>query len=199
MALKPYKAVFRQLFRSMMSEIGPPHSVLEAGCAEGKMLTDFLGAAYTGTSFSESELESARRSHPSARFFFADLGEPGSLPSEQFDLVVCTHTISYVPKPRFSVAVNNLIGAIADSGHLVIQFTQDDASVLLPILEQDLVTLRHRRYGGQLLELASRAGLRLSASERSGWRTFLLRLLNVFDFGREHHVMLLKRRSAAAE
>ena len=198
MVLQPYKAIFRQHLRQMASEVGSPSSVLEAGCAEGKFLSEFPSAKYTGTGFSESDLEAARRLHPSARFYFADLGEPGSLPSEQFDLVVCTHTISYVPRPRFSVAVENLVGAISENGRLIIQFTQDDAPTLLPILEQELVTLGHARYGGILLRLASWSGLRIGSSETDGWRWLVLRLLNRFDFGRGHHIMLLKRRATLA-
>ena len=194
MALQPYKAVFREHLRSMVAEVGPPDSVLEAGCAEGKFLTEFPGAKYTGTGFSEQELESARQRHPSARFYFADLGKPRSLPSEQFALVICTHTISYVPKHLFEIAVENLVDAMSDNGYLIVQFTKDDASVLLPILEQRLVPLSHVRYRGTLLKLASRLGLRVGSSERSGWRRLVLGALDKLDVGRDHHLMLLKHR-----
>lgn len=148
MALQPYKAVFRRHLLSMLARCPAPRSVLEAGCADGKFFSDFPGAEYSGTTFSESDLRTAQQQHPEARFYFVDLGEPESLPNEQFDIVVCTHTISYVPPHRMGVAVQNLVDAIAQDGHLLIQFTEDDAPLLRPMLAQRLVTLRHERYGG---------------------------------------------------
>jgi len=193
-AVVPYKWIFRRHLEAFIARTGSPESVLEAGCARGKFSERFPDARYVGTTFSEEDLEAARQSLPSREFLFADLGEPNALPGERFSLVVCTHTISYVPMERMPTAVEGLHRSTAQGGHLILQFTAADRSTLVPLVQRLFTVVEHRSYGGLLLEAASRFGLRLGANKDSGWMEATIRALDRLDFGRKHHLMLLEPR-----
>jgi SAM-dependent methyltransferase len=192
MAVVPYKWIFRLHLDDLIRLAGEPTTVLEAGCALGKFSERFPQARYVGTTFSEPDLVAARELLPDREFLMADLGQQGSLPPETFDLVICTHTISYVPSERLEVAVQNLRLATSSDGHAIVEFTADELGVLLPLLRRHFTILDHRRYGGRLLERASRAGMRLGASDRESIRGAFIRALNRIDVGRQFHIVLLR-------
>jgi SAM-dependent methyltransferase len=191
-AVVPYKWVFRRHLEDFIQAIGEPATVLEAGCALGKFSERFPRARYVGTTFSASDLIAARELLPEREFLLADLGQVSSLPRSDFDLVICTHTISYVERERLATAVENLLLSTASDGHVVVQFTEDDAPALLPIIGKSFQIIDHRRYGGRLLSAASKAGVRLKAGATEGIRGVMIRVLNRIDTGREFHVMLLR-------
>ena len=195
MAVIPSKWIFRRHLQAMIELAGEPASVLEAGCALGKFSEWFPASRYVGTTLSEQGLDTAKAALPSREFYLADLGETASLPRDLFDLVICTHTISYVPRERFPAAVDNLRNATAPRGKAIIQFTEADADLLLPLISNAFSIVDHRRYGGRALRWADRAGIRLHGNSQEGLKGMAVRLANAIDSDQEHHMVLLTPRT----
>jgi cyclopropane fatty-acyl-phospholipid synthase-like methyltransferase len=100
----------------------PLPSILDAGCGVGKLsaLLAHLGPV-TGTDWSESGLEGARRRVPTARFVCLDLvrDDIGDL-RESFGLTICSEVIEHVGRANRGLLVKRLRETLVRGGHLIL-------------------------------------------------------------------------------
>lgn len=126
---RPSKHAFARLFRRAVERAEPFQTVLDFACSRGKSRPLFEGREYHGADVSEPALAKARETYgdvPDTHFHQADLLNPGDVfAGKVFDLVVCTHTIMWLPPDRRAEALDTLAGFVRPGGAFILQGTQE--------------------------------------------------------------------------
>ena len=113
-------AVYARVFRSL-GELAPGSRILDAGCGNGHLsaLLYERGFECIGIDGSESGIEQARRTCPSARFACLDLTAGlGDLTPGSFDAVTCIEVLEHVYSPR--LLLSNLLLLLKPGGRLIL-------------------------------------------------------------------------------
>lgn len=118
LSLAPTRAAIRAQLRGR-----PPGHLLDMGCGTAQLLDllaeDAAGAGldYTGVDASPAMIAAARRKHPAARLYGADLMAFEAAPGA-YDTIVCAHAFPYMPDK--SAALARLAGWLRAGGRLLL-------------------------------------------------------------------------------
>ena len=194
--MRPYKYKFRRIFVEMIRSVKPYKNVLDVACADVKFRAFFGETNYTGIDISEKSLSSKTaidklNKFENTKLFVGDLSKPkGLVIDEKFDLVVSTHTIAHMKSvDEKKIAIHNLINSINNKRHLIVQLTNDCLKELKPILDSDLMLIKHVRYKGvfsNILEKKFLGDFYLSFLGKKIGRIF-----SYIDFGKSTENLLL--------
>ncbi len=194
--MRPYKYKFRRAFVEMINSVKPFKNVLDVACANAKFRAFFGETYYTGIDLSEKILSSKSamdniNKFENTKLYVGDLSKPKGLGiDDKFDLVVSTHTIAHIKNiDEKKIAAHNLINSINNKGHLIIQLKNNCLKEVKPILDSDLMLIKHIRYKGLLSNF-------LEMKFLEGFHLFFLGkiigiIFSYIDFGRSTENLLL--------
>ena len=194
--MRPYKYKFRRAFVEMIHSVKPYKNVLDVACANAKFRAFFGETDYTGIDLSEKTLSSKTaidnlNKFESTKLFVGDLSKPEGLAiDDKFDLVVSTHTIAHIKSvDEKKIAAHNLINSINNKGHLIIQLKNNCLKEVKPILDSDLILIKHVRYKGILSNILEKKFL--EGSYLSFLGKIICIIFSYIDFGRSTENLLL--------
>ncbi|MBI2888047.1 MAG: class I SAM-dependent methyltransferase [Chloroflexi bacterium] len=129
-------------------DVAPDATIIDIGCGTGRMLRELAAAGFknlSGTDFSTACVELSKKAAPHATIWRHNVLEG---PAGRFDVALLTEVIEHVTDPV--LALQNVAASLADGGHLLLTFPNQDAfwpwyylgRLLLPYLPKN-GRLRH--------------------------------------------------------
>jgi len=104
-------------FEIITSHIQPQDTILDAGCAHGRLVPTLLGHGiqkenYTGIDISENLVAKAKDTFPNIRF---DVGDVCNLPYEDntFDVVISSAVLHHIPSQKLRIQMINELARVA--------------------------------------------------------------------------------------
>lgn len=90
-----------------LRRLKPGESVLDIGCGNGKLVSGLLaGVNYTGTDFSKTLLDEARKLYPDHDFRFEDITDPKNWENlGQYDAIFCVAVLHHIPTKKRQACV----------------------------------------------------------------------------------------------
>lgn len=166
-----YRALARNLRRFVRRhrlDRPAPSRVLDVGAGTGYWVRHWerMGARVDGVDLVPDAVKrlQERFGGPGARFWAADVAEPGSLGTERYDLVTCLNVLLHVTDDdAFERALANVAGVVAPGGHLLLA----EPVLLLSDVDPPYDPARHSRARvlASYAEPLARHGLELVATE----------------------------------
>lgn len=92
---------------SYLGKLTSGQKVLDIGCGNGKLVSGLpKGVEYTGTDFSKTLLEEARKLHPEHVFFYGNVVEPNHWKDlAEFDAIFCVAVLHHIPEKEQQIFV----------------------------------------------------------------------------------------------
>lgn len=92
---------------SYLAKLTSGQKVLDIGCGNGKLVSGLpKGVEYTGTDFSKTLLEEARKLHPEHVFFYGNVAEPSHWNDlAKFDAIFCVAVLHHIPEKEQQIFV----------------------------------------------------------------------------------------------
>lgn len=92
---------------SYLAKLTSGQKVLDIGCGNGKLVSGLpKGVEYTGTDFSKTLLEEARKLHPEHVFFYGNVVEPSHWKDlAKFDAIFCVAVLHHIPEKEQQIFV----------------------------------------------------------------------------------------------
>ena len=108
---------------NMLQKI-PHDSILEVGCADGKLTKELIKYADTvvGIDVSSSAVERARKKVSKAKFFVSSLEDYST--KEKFDLIICSEVLYYIKDEKKALSKLKKLGRHLITSHFFVYFPQ---------------------------------------------------------------------------
>lgn len=125
MSLRPSKITFRKIFKFCLLKLENYETVLDFACADAKHQVFFRGKLYTGADVNPAAIETNKikfADQENVDFIQSDLlNLSNQIADKKFDLVVSTHTLSWLNEEQKIIAISNLQSLVKPGGHMVLQ------------------------------------------------------------------------------
>ncbi|MBT5715611.1 MAG: class I SAM-dependent methyltransferase [Opitutae bacterium] len=125
MSLRPSKLTFRRIFKSCLSAIDKYETVLDFACADAKHQVYFREKSYFGADVNPAAIDANKlkfADQEKVKFFHSDLLDLSQeIVDFKFDLVVSTHTLSWLSDEKKILAIENLVSLVEPGGSLLLQ------------------------------------------------------------------------------
>lgn len=109
----------------MLNRSEPYETILDAASAGDKNRHLFTGKEYHGVDIDSEMISNALKKHheDAKSFFYVDdiTNLQSKVLENEFDLVVSTNTLEYVPAAKISIAIENLVKRVKQNGNFILQ------------------------------------------------------------------------------